>query len=228
MPAFATERSSVQDPIIRYSKDLGWKFLTQDDALRLRSGENGLILRQVFSEQIMRLNSNFADFETASIVIKRLEESLSPTIEGNLRVWENLIGKGTVFIPEEKRDRNVRLIDFENPDRNEFQITEEFSYTNGTRTNRPDIVFFINGIPVFVLEAKAPHRLDGINDALAQIKRYHEETPELMKIPQVYQVTNIIDFFYGPTWNFSGKSLFSWNIEDGADLEGQVKSFFDR
>lgn len=176
----------------------------------------------------MKLNSVFANLETSNSVIKRLEETIGATIEGNLKVWEHLIGKGVVFVPEERRDRDIKLMDFENPDRNKFHVSEEYSYTNGIKTNRPDVVFFINGIPVFVLEAKAPHRLDGINEGLSQIKRYHEETPEMMKIPQVYQVTNIIDFFYGPTWNFSGKNLFSWRIEGGANLEDQVKSFFDR
>jgi type I restriction enzyme R subunit len=228
MPAFATEKSSVQEPILKYSGNLGWEFITREDALRLRGGETGLILRQVFSEQLMKLNSVFANLETSNSVIKRLEETIGATIEGNLKVWEHLIGKGVVFVPEERRDRDIKLMDFENPDRNKFHVSEEYSYTNGIKTNRPDVVFFINGIPVFVLEAKAPHRLDGINEGLSQIKRYHEETPEMMKIPQVYQVTNIIDFFYGPTWNFSGKNLFSWRIEGGANLEDQVKSFFDR
>ena len=226
MPAFVTERSSVQEPIIKYSGELGWNYITQDDALRLRGDETGLILRQVFTEQVIHLNSDFANLETANAVIKRLEETISATIEGNLRIWEHLIGKGTIFIPEERRDRDVKLIDFEKPERNKFHVTEEFSFTNGVKTNRPDVVFFINGIPVFVLEAKAPHRVDGINEGLTQIRRYHEETPELMKIPQVYQISNIIDFFYGPTWNFSGKSLFSWRIDGGTKLEGQVKSFF--
>ncbi len=227
MPAFATEKFSVQEPIIKYCRGVGWNYLNQDDALRFRGGETGLILRQKFSEQILRLNSDFANLETANIVIKRLEESIGATIEGNLKVWEHLIGKGTVFIPEERRDRDVKLIDFENPERNEFHVTEEFSFTNGIKTNRPDVVFFINGIPVFVLEAKAPHRIDGIDEGLIQIRRYHEETPELMKIPQVYQVSNIIDFFYGPTWNLSGKSLFSWTIDGGSKLEDQIKSFFE-
>ena len=228
MPSFGSERASVQDPIVKYSTELGWKYLSQDDALRLRGGETGLILRQVFSEQIIRLNSDFANLETANAIVKRLEETISANIEGNLKVWEHLIGKGVVFIPEERRDRDLKLIDFENPERNEFHVTDEFSYTNGIKTNRPDVVFFINGIPVFALEAKAPYRLGGINDGLTQIRRYHEETPEMMKIPQVYQVTNIIDFFYGPTWNFTGKSLFSWKIEGGSNLEDQVKSFFER
>ena len=228
MPPFATERSSVQNPIIEYSKEIGWKYLDPDDALRMRGGETGLVLREIFTDQMVKLNSDFANLETSNTIMKRLEETISPSIEGNLKVWEHIIGKGTVFVPEEKRDRNVKIVDFENIERNEFHITEEFGYTNGIKTNRPDVVFFVNGIPIFILEAKAPHRLDGISDGIAQIKRYHEETPEMMKIPQAYQVTNIVDFLYGPTWNFSGKNLFHWNIETGSDLEGQVKSFFDK
>ena len=228
MPSFATERSSVQNPIIEYSTHIGWNYLSPDDALRMRGGETGLILRDVFSSQVIKLNSDFANLETANIIIKRLENSITATIEGNEKAWQHLTGKGTVFIPEERRDRNVKLIDFENPERNEYHVTDEMTFTNGVKTNRPDMVFFINGIPVFVLEAKAPHRIDGITDGLNQIRRYHEETPEMMVIPQAYQVTNIIDFYYGPTWNFSSKSIFSWRLENNHRLEDQVKSFFRR
>ena len=194
----------------------------------MRCGETGIILRETFSSQIIKLNSDFANLETANIIIKRLENTITATIEGNEKAWQHLTGKGTVFISEERRDRNVKLIDFENPERNEYHVTDEMTFTNGVRTNRPDVVFYINGIPVFILEAKAPHRLDGIRDGLKQIRRYHEETPEMMVIPQVYQVTNAIDFYYGPTWNFSTKSIFSWRLENNDKLEDQVKSFFKR
>ncbi len=228
MSSFVTERSSVQNPIIEYAKQIGWTYLKPDDAVRMRCGETGLILRDVFSSQVIRLNSDFADLETANIITKILENTIPATIEGNEKAWQHLIGKGTVFISEERRDRNVKLIDFENPERNEYHVTDEMTFTNDVRTNRPDVVFYINGIPVFILEAKAPHRLDGITDGLKQIRRYHEETPEMMVIPQVYQVTNAIDFYYGPTWNFSSKSIFSWKLENNDKLEDQVNSFFRR
>ena len=226
MASFSTERSSVQNPIIKYSMQIGWKYLSPEDAVRMRGGETGLILRDVFSSQVIKLNSDFANLETANTIVKRLENSITATIEGNEKAWQHLTGKGTVFIPEERRDRNVKLIDFENPERNEYHVTDEMTFTNGVKTNRPDVFFFINGIPVFVLEAKAPHRLDGINEGLNQIRRYHEETPEMMVIPQAYQVTNIIDFYYGPTWNFASKNIFSWKLENDNNLEDQVKSFF--
>ena len=227
MPAFASEKSSVQNPIIEYARQIGWKYLSPNDALRMREGETGLILKQVFSSQIIKLNSDFnANLETANTIIKRLENSIAANIEGNQKAWEHLIGMGTVFVPEERRDRNVKLVDFEKPERNEFHITDEMSFTNGVKTNRPDVVFFVNGIPIFILEAKAPYRLDGIQDGLNQVRRYHEETPEMMVIPQSYQVTNILDFLYGPTWNFSSKNVFSWRLENDQKLEYQVKSFF--
>ena len=228
MPAFATEKTSVQNPIIEYATQIGWNYLSPDDAVGMRGGETGLILKKIFSCQVIKLNSDFANLETANIIIKRLENSITATIEGNQKAWEHINGRGTVFIPEENRDRNVMLIDFDNLERNQFHVTDEMSFTNGVKANRPDIVFFVNGIPLFILEAKAPYRLDGINEGLIQIRRYHEETPEMMVIPQTYQIANIIDFFYGPTWNFSGKNIFSWKLENDHKFEEQVKSFFKR
>ena len=112
MPSFATERSSVQNPIIEYAKQIGWTYLKSDDAVRMRCGETGIILRETFSSQIIKLNSDFANLETANIIIKRLENTIQATIEGNEKAWQHLTGKGTVFISEERRDRNVKLIDF--------------------------------------------------------------------------------------------------------------------
>lgn len=222
------ERSSVQDPILRYAQRIDWTYLTQDDSLRLRGGETGLIHREIFTRQLMKFNSDFADRETANSFIKKFETEIKPDIGGNFEIWNHLQGNRTIFVPEQRRDRNAMMIDFDNIERNEFHVTEEFSYTNGTVRNRPDIVFMVNGIPLFVLEAKAPHRLEGKDEALVQVKRYHEETPEMMKIPQSYQISNAIDFFYGPTWNFSSNAIFSWRLDPSEHLEQQVMSFFDK
>ena len=134
MPAFATERSSVQKPIMEYATQIGWSYLSPDDVVRMRGGETGLILKQIFSSQIIRLNSDFANLETANIIVKRLESSITADIEGNEKAWEHIIGKGTVFIPEERRDRNVKLIDFDRLERNQFHVTDEMTFTNGSYT----------------------------------------------------------------------------------------------
>jgi type I restriction enzyme R subunit len=165
--------------------------------------------------------------QLAEELIKRLER-IPPNIEGNLVAWEYLKGLKTIFVPNENRERNVTFIDTENIDRNTFQVTDEFAFTNGSETIRPDIVFLINGVPVFIIETKAAYKIDGIAEALDQIRRYHRECPELLAILQLYALTHLIRYYYSVTWNMSVKGLFNWKEETVGDFETLVKTFFDK
>jgi len=237
------ERYSVQKPLIGYVRepsveyrasdgkkaflDLGWEYISPDEALRLRGGKPGFVFRELFINQMQKLNPGFMDHLLAEELIKGLER-IPPSIEGNLIAWEYLKGLKTVFVPNEKRERNVRFIDTENIDRNTFHVTDEFTFTNGSKTIRPDIVFLINGVPVIFAETKAAHKVEGIAEALDQIRRYHRECPELLAILQVYALTHIIRYYYSGTWNTSRKLLFNWKEEAKGDFETLVKVFFDR
>lgn len=87
----------------------------------------------------------------------------------------------------------------------------------------------INGIPVLFVETKAAHKIEGISEALEQVKRYHIETPEAMALFQIYALTHLIQFYYSATWNYSVKNLFNWRTEFPAkDFESLVKTFFDK
>ncbi|MGB4748003.1 MAG: HsdR family type I site-specific deoxyribonuclease [Bacillota bacterium] len=243
MGKFGGEKYSVQVPILGYVQEptaeyvasdgtkvflnLGWDYIPPEEALRLRGGETGFILKDTFVDQMQRLNPDFMDNLLAEELIKKLSTVL-PNIEGNLTVWKYLKGIGTVFVPNEKRERNVTFIDTENIHRNTFHVTDEFQFTNRTQTIRPDIVFFINGIPVLFVETKAAHKTEAMSEALEQIKRYHRECPELLAVMQVYALTDILDYYYSGTWNTSGKFLFKWKNELKGDFETQVKTFLDR
>ncbi|HQG68546.1 MAG TPA: HsdR family type I site-specific deoxyribonuclease, partial [Paludibacteraceae bacterium] len=163
----------------------------------------------------------------AKELIKKIE-TVPANIEGNFLAWEYLKGLRTVFVPTEKRERNVTFIDAENMDRNTFHVTDEFVFSNGIKTIRPDIVFLINGIPVLFIETKAAHKIEGMSEALEQIKRYHRDGPELLAVLQVYVLTDIVKYLYSATWNTSEKLLFNWKNEAGGDFEQLVKTFFDR
>jgi type I restriction enzyme, R subunit len=220
------ERGSVQNPFISYAESVGWKYVLPERAETLRDGTNGIIFRETFIEQVVRLNSGFMTRELAAELIKQIER-VPPSIQGNLVVWEYLKGAKTIFVPAERRERNVRFIDTDNPRANTLQITDEFSFTNGTRTIRADIVFLINGIPVFFVETKAAHKKGGIAEALDQIRRYHRDCPELMSVLQLYTLTHIIRYYYSATWNTSKKTLFNWKEETPGNYETLVKSFCD-
>lgn len=81
------------------------------------------------------------------------------------------------------------LIDFGGPAENIFQVTDEWEYTNGKYTNRADVVFVINGLPVALVETKSARRKEGIDEGVTQLRRYHRETPELVTAPQIFDVT---------------------------------------
>lgn len=243
MTKLGGERYSVQNPIINYAQDpsaeyslpdgkkiilnLDWEYVNPNEALRLRGGKSGLVFKEIFIDQIQQLNPDFMDHLLAEELIKKLER-IPPNIEGNFMAWEYLKGLKTVFVPNDKRERNVTFIDAENIDRNTFHVTDEFEFTNGVKTIRPDIVFLINGVPVLLIETKAAHKIEGISEALEQMKRYHRECPELMVILQVYALTHIAKYYYSVTWNTSEKFLFNWKEETEGNFETLVKTFLDR
>jgi type I restriction enzyme R subunit len=74
---------------------------------------------------------------------------------------------------------NLVLVDYENPENNVFEVTEEFYCHNGKYGTREDIVFLINGIPVLVIECKNATKDEAIALGVVQVRRYHAETPEL-------------------------------------------------
>ena len=219
-----SERSSVQNPLIRYAVEAGWDYLPPDEALRLRRGAGSPVLHEVLIQQLQRLNPGVVDLQRAERVVNRLIR-VRPSIEGNLEAWEYLRGLRTVFVEEERRERNVHLLNAKDVDANTFHVTDEFVFTNGTHTIRPDVVFLVNGIPVIVVETKAATKLEGIAEAFDQIRRYHREGPELMAILQLHALTHLIRFFYGPTWSLSRKALFNWRDEQAGDFETLVKGF---
>ena len=227
MPSLGSERATVQNPLIAYATDIGWDCLPSDEALTLRRGESGTLLYPTLREKLIALNPGIITAANVDEVIGRIE-SVRNNIEGNAEVLAWLRGERSVYVEAEKRQRNVALIDFEHLAHNVFQVTDEWEYTNGQHTNRADVVFLINGMPVALVETKAARRTDAIDQGITQIRRYHREMPELMTAPQVFDVTHLIDFYYGATWSLDRKNLFNWKDEEKGNFEKQVKHFFDR
>ena len=223
--SISSERLVVQIPLLRYGVEAGWTYLKAEDAMLQRRGEEYPILWDVLIGKLQALNPTVVDHLGGEDVAKRIIRIL-PSIEGNQQAWEFLRGLKTVFHEAEHRERNVRFIDFDNPENNVYHVTDEFKFTNGTYRIRADVVFLINGIPVLVIEAKSATKLDGIPEALEQIRRYHREAPECLALAQLFGITHLISFFYGATWSLSHKNVFNWKDEGaGKDFESLVKYF---
>lgn len=227
MPSIGSERATVQNPLVGYVQEIGWAYVSPDQALTLRRGESGTLFYQTLRDKLISLNPGVVTVSNVDAVIARIE-SVRNNIEGNAEVLAWLRGERSVYVESEKRQRNVTLIDFAHPAENVFQVTDEWQYTNGKYRNRADVVFVINGIPVALVETKSATKKDGIDEGIAQIRRYHRETPELVTAPQIFDVTHLIDFYYGVTWNLDRKNLFNWKDEEQGNFERKVKRFFAR
>jgi len=221
-----SERKIVQEPLIKYARQIGWTYLTRDEAVALRQGEAGLFFYNILKEQLMDLNKGIINNEKANEIIKRLG-NIKSSIEGNQEILQYLKGEKSVYYERDKRELNIRFIDFGN-NNNQFHVTDEWQYTNGKFTNRGDVIFLINGIPVIIAETKNANKREGIEEGMAQIRRYHSETPEMMASNQIFDVTHLLDFYYGVTWNLDRKGLFNWKDVEKRNFEKKVKTFFDK
>ena len=203
-----SERSAVQDPMLKYADEIGWKSVSRSEAMQMRHVERGRYFADVLKAQLMRLNRGILDESRCQEILRQLN-LLGSTLEGNQDALSWLRGEQSIFVPEENRYRNVTLIDYDSSDNNLFHVTDEWTQQGAVHRNRSDVVFLINGIPVAVVETKSANKQDGLAEGVEQIRRYHAETPEMFTTAQLFGVTEMRNFLYGVTWNVSRKNLFN-------------------
>ena len=96
-----------------------------------------------------------------------------------------------------RRGQTVRFIDFETPEANEFLVVNQFWVKGPKDLDRPDIVIFVNGIPLAVIECKSPVAKDvGVVDAARQLIRYQTEIPALFRTNQLLLGVNVFGAQY--------------------------------
>lgn len=231
------EHKTVQARILRYASDIGWDVVTQADSERLRGFDPSipspadrayrasLFLREVFAKKMSEFNPGYDDTPDALLGIFR---NLPATEEGNFEFLQYVRNMKTHYVPNEGRELDLKLVDFDKPSRNEYHVTEEFSFHNGRFGTREDVVFLVNGIPVLTFECKNATKREAIALGVDQIRRYHEETPELFVPETLFAVTEALGFVYGVTWNTQRRNIFQWKDDAAGQLETKVKSFCDR
>ena len=160
-------------------------------------------------------------------VIEKLE-AIPPTIEGNRAMLGWLRGERQWYDETEKRHRHVQLVDFEQPGKNVFQVTWEWRLKPPARKgNRADVMFVINGVPVCIVEHKNPKDGSAIDRGVTQLKRYEKETPELIGTPQLFNVTHLLDYWYGVTWNANRRFMARWKQQPEETYRFAVQAFFE-
>jgi type I restriction enzyme R subunit len=227
------EHKTVQARILAYAEAIGWTIVSREEAEQRRGVERmkdeggrmkggSLFFDDLLDAKVREFNPRYAEAEGALLGLFR---HLHTDIYGNREFVEHLRNRGKFFDHEEKRERDLILIDYDDPARNVYEVTEEWAFHNGHYGTREDVVFLINGIPVLVIECKNANKDEAIALGVDQIRRYHRETPELFVSQQLFTATDAIGFSYGVSWNTVRRNLFNWKHEEVGKLEAKVKSF---
>ena len=161
-----TEYRLAEKPALDALAALGWQVLSPPQGLAMREEENRVILKPVLLGALRTLNGIGA--EDAEAIYNDLA-----VLSDNEEWQRKLRGGYSRRLSGENRDSPIALIDFKNPSRNRFHVTGQFRVA-AQRPRVPDIVLFVNGIPLVVIEAKC--RATGHRTARAHPLR-HRASP---------------------------------------------------
>lgn len=231
------EEYSAKLPALALLTNLGWSFLSPAQALAARSGKiDEVVLRQVLRGELQKRIFTFAgksyplsekaiDNLVAEVCSPALNEGL---LTANERLYNHLLYgiSVTEFVDGKKANPTIALIDWQNPANNSFVFTEEFTVTRSgaVDSRRPDIVCFVNGIPLVVIEAKRPNgnakKGPTIEEGISQSLRNqrHDEIPLLFVYTQMLLSISGNEGRYG-TCGTPAKFWAAWREEDIADVD---------
>ncbi len=221
-----SEGGSVQFPMVKHAEEIGWIPLAPIVAIQKRGGEAGLFLRDELDAKLREFNPWLTP-DAARSIMERLE-ALPATIEGNREVLSWLRGERSVYDETEKRHRRIMLVDFDAPSNNVLHVTWEWKLKPPARKgNRADVIFLVNGIPTTIVEHKNPKDGNAIERGITQLRRYEVETPELIAAPQLFNVTHLLDYWYGVTWQVTRRDMARWKQKPDETYRFAVQAFFE-
>ncbi|HGU9767707.1 TPA: type I restriction endonuclease subunit R [Acinetobacter baumannii] len=231
------EEYSAKLPALMLLTNLGWSFLSPSQALAARDGkQDQVVLRQILRHELSKRKFTFAGQEyplSAKSVDNLVSEICSPALnEGlltaNEKTYNHLLYgiSVTEFVNGKKVSPTIPIIDWHEIQNNDFSYTEEYCVTRsgGVDNRRPDIVCFVNGIPLVVIEAKRPDsqakKGPTINEGISQSLRNQrpDEIPHLFAYSQLLLSINGHEGRYG-TCNTPAKFWAAWREEDISDAE---------
>lgn len=160
-----------------HGKELGWRYERGDDVSATYRGgdEQEMLLIPILNEKLKKLNPGVVvDDERANIIIQKLR-----ALKDNQEWIQWLRGEKTYKFSPDEPSCNIHLFDYADPCSNDFLATNQL-WIQGIERRKPDILLFINGIPVVDIEAKTASRgrLDWAKGA-KQTGRYDREVPNL-------------------------------------------------
>jgi len=196
-----TNETQIQNNTIDLLKNMGYIYLSPEEMPQHKSSTRQVILKDILLKQLQELNSfEYKGTEypfSAKNIAKAIDDLDVSLNEGlmtaNQKISDQLLlgnSYSEELIDGVKKSFSLHYIDYKNPENNVFHIAEEFvvdrvNQQEQTKTRRPDLVLFINGIPFGVIELKKASR--GTEEGISQMLRNQDshEIPNLFKYVQI-------------------------------------------
>ncbi len=238
-----TEQILTEEAVIEWFKQLGYEYKFGPEispgGILVERDFKDVILEKRLKGALKRLNPDLPE-KAIDEAIYKLKKVEYPNLEiANKEVYRMLRDGIRVEVEDENknlRERFVKVIDFENPLNNEFLVVNQFTVQGAERLRRPDVVVFINGLPIAIFELKNPTIEEAtIQTAYQQLQEYKKDIPEIFKYNQILVISDLVEAKYG-TISASWEWFKKWRgIEDPneqlqgvSELEVLVKGIFQK
>ncbi len=233
----------VEQLAIDWFKELGYNYLngyeiSPDSDNPLRDNYDDVLLESRLKTSLIQLNSllPLSAIDEAIEILKKPQHS--NLIQNNKSFHQMLLEGIAVEIKSDDaiKGERVNLIDFNDAKNNDFLIVNQYTIKGIKGNRRPDIIVFINGLPISVIELKNPADKNAdIFKAYNQIQTYKDEIEELFIYNEALVISDGINARVGSLTATQERYMYWRTIKDEADkafleyeLETMIKGFFDK
>ena len=217
---------TVETATLGWLETLGWNVahgpdIAPDTVGFERDDYGEVVLHRRLRENLAILNPDLPS-EALEDAFRRVTRSMGPTLDIRNRAFHRMLVEGVTVefraADGAARGAQVRVIDFEDPANNDWLAVNQFTVTENKNTRRPDIVLFVNGLPLGVIELKNPTDEDAtIWTAWQQLQTYKAELPTVFSMNEILMVSDGIQARIGSLT--AGREWFKpWRTISGDTL----------
>jgi type I restriction enzyme R subunit len=171
------EASLSEDPAVQHLQRLGYTFVAREKLDAERDSVKEVVLTKRLAAALLRLNPWLSDDNLHKAIRAATSVPAASLIEASEKLHRMLTTSSTAEqdLGDGKKSHNVYFFDFTDPRRNDFVVTRQLTVQGAKKNIRPDLVIFVNGIPLVVIECKSPTLGEGWKaEAIDQLGRYQE------------------------------------------------------
>ena len=224
MPGLYTEADYENSVIELFKNDLGYEYAYGPDIER---DFYSPLYEEVLLDSLYRLNRGLPDDAISDALFKLKNFENGELVQKNA-VFMDYLQNGIpvrYFVDGEERSSIAYLVDYKNPDNNSFIVANQWTFIENSN-KRPDVILFLNGLPVVLVELKSPSREEtDASEAYRQLRNYMIEIPSMFIYNAICVMSDQLTSKAGTIT--SGEDRFmEWKTKDG-DYENTQYAQFD-